>query len=170
MSKQDRQGARTPADLERKYDLGMNFGEVKELVNYSQREAADAKAAVAELDHKLDQDELVKRITEDGNSPVLYFVGDALYINASYIKGVLKSADGTSVVIDLDNNTVSLSCMDAIEAQTAYTAMMTDTLSVNPTKAKIEKWYDASLWTAAMVNNAVTKGVLTSAEATEITG
>lgn len=35
---------------------------------------------------------------------------------------------------------------------------------------KIKKWYAQGLWTAAMVDNAVVKGVLTSAQAQEIKG
>ena len=37
-------------------------------------------------------------------------------------------------------------------------------------KAKIEKWYKQGLWTAAMVANAVKKGVLTAEDYLEITG
>ena len=35
-------------------------------------------------------------------------------------------------------------------------------------KEKIEKWYKQGLWTAQMVQNAVTKGKLTADEAAEI--
>lgn len=35
-------------------------------------------------------------------------------------------------------------------------------------KEKIAKWYKQGLWTAAMVQNAVSKGVLTEEEAEEI--
>lgn len=35
---------------------------------------------------------------------------------------------------------------------------------------KIKKWYAQGLWSAAMVRNAVTKGVITEAQATEILG
>ena len=171
MSKQDRQGARTAAELEQKYNLGMNFGDVQQLVKQAQREAADAKAAVSDLNARLDQKEIVERITEDGKYPVLFIVGDNVYADATYIKrGALKSVD-ESIVIDLDNNTVSMPYMDAIEAQTVYTAMMTDTLApwqMNGIKANIEKWYDAALWTADMVNASVDKGILTSAEASGI--
>jgi len=34
---------------------------------------------------------------------------------------------------------------------------------------KIKRWYEQGLWTAAMVRNAVAKGVLTEEEAAEIT-
>lgn len=37
-------------------------------------------------------------------------------------------------------------------------------------KEKIAYWYSHGLWTAAMVQNAVTKGVLTETEAAEILG
>ena len=35
-------------------------------------------------------------------------------------------------------------------------------------KDKIAKWYKQGLWTADMVQNAVTKGILTEEEAAEI--
>lgn len=35
-------------------------------------------------------------------------------------------------------------------------------------KEKIAKWYAQGLWTAAMVRNAVKKGVITESEAEEI--
>jgi len=35
---------------------------------------------------------------------------------------------------------------------------------------KIRRWYEQGLWTAAMVGNAVAKGVLTREQAAEITG
>lgn len=37
-------------------------------------------------------------------------------------------------------------------------------------KDKIAKWYKQGLWTAAMVANAVKKGVITAADYREITG
>jgi hypothetical protein len=36
-------------------------------------------------------------------------------------------------------------------------------------KDKIAKWYRMGLWTKAMVQDAIKKGVITEAEATEIT-
>lgn len=35
---------------------------------------------------------------------------------------------------------------------------------------KIKKWYDMGLWTEAMVDNAVTKGIITEEQAVEIKG
>lgn len=37
-------------------------------------------------------------------------------------------------------------------------------------KEKIAKWYRQGLWTAAMVRNAVVKGVITAEDYEEITG
>ena len=37
-------------------------------------------------------------------------------------------------------------------------------------KEKIKKWYEQGLWTADMVANAVTKGVLTEAQCEDIIG
>ena len=113
--KQDRTYIRNPSDLERKYDFGQNFGEVKQQLNAAQRAAADAQSAVAELNDRL---------------------------------------------------TIKI---DAVEAQSVYTAMMTNTLlEGQEMKEKISKWYTNLLWTADMVNSAVTLGILTSDEATEI--
>ena len=44
MSKQDRQGVRTPADIERKYDLGHDFSEIEKQLTNVQRTAASAKS------------------------------------------------------------------------------------------------------------------------------
>ena len=44
MSKQDRQGVRTPADIERKYDLGRDFSEIEKQLSNAQRTAASAKS------------------------------------------------------------------------------------------------------------------------------
>ena len=37
-------------------------------------------------------------------------------------------------------------------------------------KAKIEKWYKQGLWSKKMVRDAVTKGIITEADYTEIVG
>ena len=37
-------------------------------------------------------------------------------------------------------------------------------------KEKIEKWYNQGLWTADKVQDAVTKGIITEEQYTEITG
>ena len=37
-------------------------------------------------------------------------------------------------------------------------------------KTKIEKWYKQGIWTAAMVHNAVVKGIITAEDYKEIVG
>lgn len=132
MSKQDRQGVRTPAALEQKYNF-KSFAQATGSASEANRNAHEANAAVAEL-----------------NAALNALVGEL-----------------GSLAAELDSIG---SRVEAVEAQSAYTAMMTDTLSTTLTKEKISGWYAKSLWTAAMVNKAVDKGVLTSDEATEITG
>lgn len=52
--KQDRQGVRTPADIERKYDLGQDYSKVAKLAADAQRAAEKASMAVDELSEKVD--------------------------------------------------------------------------------------------------------------------
>lgn len=97
MSKQDRPGARTPADIERKYMFEKRFKEAKE---YTDKTAQDF---AGKLDEKLDQTEIFNRLTNNGESQGLYLGEDGqLYINASYlVTGILKSLDGTTFYLDL---------------------------------------------------------------------
>lgn len=83
MSRQDRQGARTPADLERKYDFEKRFV----------------------LNEKLDQNEVFNRLTNYGKSQGVFKDDDGnIYLNASYlVTGILKSQDGTTFYLDLVN-------------------------------------------------------------------
>ena len=138
MSKQDRQGVRTPADLERKYNFGKNFGEVMGYARTAENAAARASEAASNaaqatqnLDDKLDQDEILDRLTND--------------------TGVITSADGT-VSIDLVNNKVTIATlvdghigkieMDASgihgygwdEANETYL----DTMSIDPSEGLIQ--------------------------------
>ena len=97
MSKQDRQGSRTPADLERKYNFEKRFDDAMEA-------AEEASKSVEKLDTKLDQTEVFNRLTNNGKAQGLYRDenGD-LYINASYLAtGILKSRDGKTFFLDLD--------------------------------------------------------------------
>lgn len=121
MSKQDRQGVRFPADLERKYNFDKSFSNAEGAAHEANRNAAEAYQAVAELEEKTNQ------------------------------------------------------AITIVEAQAVYTAIMTGTLlerqlTENGMKEKIANWYTLGLWTEAMVNSAVEKGVLTEDEATEIFG
>ena len=64
MSKQDRQGARTASDLERKYNFGETFAEVMGLADDAKRAAEDAKNAADNASNavgSLDQEAIFRR-------------------------------------------------------------------------------------------------------------
>lgn len=109
-SKQDRQGARTIPDLERKYKFGENFAKVIGISTKAQQAAEKAAAGVVGLDKKLDHTEIFNRLTNNGQMQGIYKGGDGqIYINATYIvSGIIKSPDGTSLVIDLENGNADL--------------------------------------------------------------
>ena len=98
MSKQDRQGVRTPAGLERKYNFDKRFDSAMEA-------AEEAKKSTEDLDEKLTQAEIFSRLTNNGKSQGVFMGDDGnLYINASYLTtGILKSLDGTTFYLDLVN-------------------------------------------------------------------
>lgn len=87
-SKQDRQGARTPADLERKYRFGKTFGEMYEISTGAKREAEKASESVDELDKSLDQREIYMRLTDNEKIQGIFMENGDLYINAKYISNV----------------------------------------------------------------------------------
>lgn len=97
MSKQDRQGARTPAELERKYNFEKRFDDAMDAAN-------EASKSVEKLDVKLDQTEVFNRLTKNGKAQGLYRDEEGnLFINASYLAtGILKSRDGKTFFLDLD--------------------------------------------------------------------
>lgn len=87
--KQDRQGVRTPADLERKYKFGQSFAEAMGIATDAEKEADDAKAAAAEAlaaVNGLNQEEIFKRLTNDGEVQGLYVQDGKLYINAEFVQ------------------------------------------------------------------------------------
>jgi len=121
MSKQDRQGARTPADLVRRYNFGQSFAEAMGLANSAKADARSAKETALEALRKAEaageaptQEEIFNILTNNGTVQGIYRddKGD-IYINASYIKsgtlvadilkaGVLKSLDGETFYLDLE--------------------------------------------------------------------
>lgn len=88
MNKQDRQGARTPAQLEYRYNFGKTFAEVFGLVEEAQQTADKAKA---EID-SLDQEEIFNRLTNNGEDQGVYRQNNKIYINADYIQSGKISA------------------------------------------------------------------------------
>ena len=64
MSKQDRQGARTPADIERKYYFEKRFAEVMGVALDAQKSVEETRAKIdAELSLKLGYDDAGKIIS-----------------------------------------------------------------------------------------------------------
>lgn len=97
MRKHDRQGARTPAQLERKYDFEQRFDDAMDA-------ASKASKSADTLDSKLDQGEILNRLTRNGKAQGLFRDDEGnLYINASYLAaGILSSKDGKTFYLDLE--------------------------------------------------------------------
>jgi len=115
-AKQDRQGARTVSDLERKYNFGKNFAEVlgiatdardaaenaqsaadgaqkaadnaQKAADDAQKSADSASGAVSKLDTKLNHDEIFNRLTKNGTLQGLYRENGDMYFNAAYIRSL----------------------------------------------------------------------------------
>lgn len=115
MSKQDRQGARTASDLEQRYQFGKTFAEVMGIASDARDLAEYAKKSY----EGLNQEEIFKRLTNNGVWQGMYEENGQVYINASYIKsgefladlikaGVLQSVDGETFKLDLDNGQLVL--------------------------------------------------------------
>ena len=96
MSKQDRQGVRHPAELERKYSFEKRFRANQELAN-------EAKETAKNVDRSLDQTEIFNRLTNYGKAHGLFLDDEGnLFINASFLTtGILKSLDGKTFYLDL---------------------------------------------------------------------
>ena len=100
MSKQDRQGVRTPAEVEQKYNFGKTFAEVFNLITDAQKAAEEAQKAVDSLDHE----QIFNLLTDNGRIQGVYRGDDGdVYINASYIKSGKIAAE----FIDADNLTIT---------------------------------------------------------------
>lgn len=98
MSRQDRQGVRTPADLERKYNFEKRFDNAMEA-------AKAASDSVERLNSALDQTEVFNRLTNNGEAQG-FFLDERgnVYLNASYLTtGILRSKDSKTFYLDLVN-------------------------------------------------------------------
>ena len=138
-NKQDRQGARTPADLERRYNFGQTFAEVFDLISDAQTAAEEAQKAV----ESLDQEQIFNLLTDNGRLQGVYRGDDGeVYINASYIKAGKLAAQ----YIDADNLNVKA-------------ANITGTLTFNQLSPELQQ----------QINNSDAEGYLRSIGITEIT-
>ena len=95
-AKQDRQGVRLPADVERKWNFKRRFDNAMEA-------AAEASEAVEKLDESMSQTEIFNRLTNHGKAQGLFLDDNGeLYINASFLTtGILKSLDNKTFYLDL---------------------------------------------------------------------
>lgn len=115
MSKQDRQGARTATDIERKYNFGKSFSEVMGVAEEARRIAQEAASEQVNLT----SEEIFNLLTNNGELQGLYRGDDGqLYVNANYVKsGTLHGdrVDGSTLKIkkgaviagwDIDENSI----------------------------------------------------------------
>ncbi len=107
-AKQDRQGARTPEDLESRYKFGESFAKAYGLAQDAQDAADEVKKLVVE---GMTPDAIFDTLTNNGQNQGLFKGEDGeLYINASYIvSGILKSLNGATR-FDLDDGKIT--CTD----------------------------------------------------------
>lgn len=89
MSKQDRQGIRHASEVEQRYGLNKRMSEVMGVAN----DARDLAKETSNAFKGLSQDEIFKRLTNNGEWQGLYKANGEVYINASYIKTGELSAD-----------------------------------------------------------------------------
>lgn len=92
--KQDLAGARTAADIERRYNFTKRFSEVMGIASDAQR-AADGAAsdAAEEVKKSLTQEEIFNLLTNNGEAQGIYRENGQIYINANYIMaGVIDAA------------------------------------------------------------------------------
>lgn len=96
MSKQDRQGVRLPAEVERKWNFKKRFDNAMEA-------AEEASEEVEKLDESMNQTEIFNRLTNHGKAQGLFMDEEGnVFINASYLTtGILKSLDGDTFYLDL---------------------------------------------------------------------
>lgn len=104
MSKQDRQGVRLPADVERKWNFKRRFDKSMEAAGDAMDAAVEASEEVEQLNRSMDQTEIFNRLTNYGKALGFFLDEDGqLFVNASYlVTGILKSKDNDTFYLDLD--------------------------------------------------------------------
>lgn len=66
-SQMDKAAVRTAADIEQKYNIGKSFAEVAGIAEDARANAATAQKTAESVDSKLDQEEIFRRLTNNGN-------------------------------------------------------------------------------------------------------
>lgn len=91
--KQDLAGARTAADIERRYNFTKRFADVIGVASDAQRAAEDAKKSAGNPAEKLTPEEVFNLLTNNGEAQGIYRENGQIYINANYIMaGVIDAA------------------------------------------------------------------------------
>ena len=106
-AKQDRVPARTPADLERKYNFGESFADAMGIATDAQKTAEAAQDSANSVAQKMNPEDIFNILTDNGTLQGMFRGDDGeIYINASYLKtGKVVSADGQSF-FDLETGTI----------------------------------------------------------------
>lgn len=112
-SKQDRQGARTAADLERRYRFGKTFKEFMGAVEDVERDAQEAQETADQAKESfdgLDQMKIFNLLTKNGEKQGIVMGEDGkIYINAEFlVAGIIASVNG-AVKLDLSGNKLEIS-------------------------------------------------------------
>lgn len=94
-NKMDKAGARTPADIERRY--GKSFAETLGIAEDARNTAEKALKAANDVDGKLDHEEIFNRLTNNGQIKCIREIDGQIYINASYINSGKMSADRLNI-------------------------------------------------------------------------
>jgi hypothetical protein len=92
-AKQDRQGARTVSDLERRYNFGTQFAEILGIANDAQDAAQKAYETATSLNEELTADEIFNRLTGNSKDQGIYRQNGKIYVNANFIKTGFISSD-----------------------------------------------------------------------------
>ena len=94
-NKMDKAGARTPADIERRY--GKSFAETLGIAEDARTTAEKALKAANDVDGNLDHEEIFNRLTNNGQIKCIREIDGQIYINASYINSGKMSADRLNI-------------------------------------------------------------------------
>lgn len=109
-AKQDRQGARTVTDLERRYNFGEQFAKILGIATDAQDSAQQAAEAVRNFNENLTPDQIFYLLTGGGADQGVYRENGKIYLNANYIKSGFISSDliKAGVIRSLDYEVIEI--------------------------------------------------------------
>lgn len=164
ISKQDLAAPRTATDIERKYNFGKSFAEVMGIAIDARDTATEAKKTAETIDKKLTPDEIFNLLTNNGEVQGIFRDDDGqIYINASYLSaGVIKSLDGKSVVIDLENGNADLTGTITTQTNVDPETSTEYVSKVSPTEIVVRKDYAQSANVKNLLNSVTINGDLIS--------